>query len=65
MGSRRTRIPEPVIVILETAIGYLDSIKLIDKQLAMLRSGKMTGGETTRAVAALIQGLIEDEPAAG
>lgn len=42
-------IPGPVIVILETAIGYLDSIKLIDKQLAMLRSGKMTSGETTRA----------------
>ncbi|MBR1071138.1 transcriptional regulator with XRE-family HTH domain [Bradyrhizobium japonicum] len=42
-------IPGPVIVILEAAIGYLDSIKLIDTQLAMLRSGKMTSGETTSA----------------
>lgn len=42
-------IPGPVIVILERAIGYLESTKLIDKQLAMLRSGKMTSGETTRA----------------
>lgn len=47
VGERE--IPGPVIVILETAIGYLKSIKLIDKQLAMLRSGKMTSGETTRA----------------
>lgn len=47
VGERE--IPGPVIVILETAIGYLDSIKLIDKQLVMLRSGKMTSGETTRA----------------
>lgn len=35
VGERE--IPGPVIVILETAIGYLESIKLIDKQLAMLR----------------------------
>jgi transcriptional regulator with XRE-family HTH domain len=41
-------IPGPVIVILETAVGYLDSIKLIDTQLEMLRSGKMRSGETTR-----------------
>jgi transcriptional regulator with XRE-family HTH domain len=41
-------IPGPVIVIVETAMGYLDSIKLIDQQLAMFRSGKMTSGETTR-----------------
>jgi hypothetical protein len=41
-------IPGPVIVILETAMGYLDSIKLIDTQLEMLRSGKMRSGETTR-----------------
>ncbi|WP_024508414.1 helix-turn-helix transcriptional regulator [Bradyrhizobium sp. ARR65] len=40
-------IPGPVIVILETAMGYLDSIKQIDQQLAMLHSGKMTSGETT------------------
>jgi hypothetical protein len=42
-------IPGPVIVILETAMGYLDSIKLIDKQLEMMRSGKMRTGETTLA----------------
>ncbi|UPJ50489.1 helix-turn-helix transcriptional regulator [Bradyrhizobium sp. 200] len=42
-------IPGPVIVILETAIGYLDNIKLIDIQLEMLRLGKMRSGETTRA----------------
>jgi hypothetical protein len=41
-------IPGPVIVIVETAMGYLDSIKLIDQQLAMFRSGKTTSGETTR-----------------
>jgi transcriptional regulator with XRE-family HTH domain len=40
-------IPGPVIVILETAMGYLDSIKLIDTQLEMMRSGKMRSGETT------------------
>ncbi|MEY9591044.1 transcriptional regulator with XRE-family HTH domain [Bradyrhizobium yuanmingense] len=42
-------IPGPVIVILETTMGYLDSIKQIDQQLEMLRSGKMTSGETTPA----------------
>lgn len=42
-------IPGPVIVILETAMGYLDSIKMIDTQLDMLRSGKMRSGETTLA----------------
>lgn len=42
-------IPGPVIVILETAMGYLDSIKLIDTQLEMMRSGKMRTGETTLA----------------
>ncbi|MDA9463072.1 helix-turn-helix domain-containing protein [Bradyrhizobium sp. CCBAU 53415] len=42
-------IPGPVIVILETAMGYLDSIKLIDQQLEMLRSEKMKRGETTPA----------------
>lgn len=44
-------IPGPVIVILETAIGYLDSIKLIDKQLVMLRSGKMTDTDIERLTA--------------
>jgi ribosome-binding protein aMBF1 (putative translation factor) len=29
-------IPGPVIVILETAMGYLDDIKLIDTQLGMM-----------------------------
>ena len=42
-------IPGPVIVILETAMGYLDSIKLIDTQLETMRSGKMRTGETTLA----------------
>lgn len=42
-------IPGPVIVIMETAMGYLDSIKMIDQQLEMLRSGKMHVGETTSA----------------
>ena len=42
-------IPGPVIVILETAMGYLDDIKLIDTQLEMLRSGKMRSGSTTSA----------------
>ncbi|MGY3591739.1 hypothetical protein ACVIGB_008680 [Bradyrhizobium sp. USDA 4341] len=41
--------PGPVIVILETALGYLDSIKLIDRQLEMLRSGKRRSGQTTPA----------------
>jgi transcriptional regulator with XRE-family HTH domain len=50
-------IPGPVIVILETATGYLDSIKLIDTQLEMLRSGKMSSGETTRA------GRVDQTPA--
>jgi transcriptional regulator with XRE-family HTH domain len=39
-------IPGPVIVILETAMGYLDDIKLIDTQLEMMRSGKMRSGST-------------------
>ncbi|MGC2775392.1 MAG: helix-turn-helix transcriptional regulator [Bradyrhizobium sp.] len=42
-------IPGPVIVILETAMGYLDDIKLIDTQLEMMRSGKMRSGSTTTA----------------
>jgi transcriptional regulator with XRE-family HTH domain len=50
-------IPGPVIVILETAMGYLDSIKLIDTQLEMLRSGKMRSGETTLA------GRVDQTPA--
>lgn len=41
-------IPGPVIVIMETAVGYLDSIKLIDTQLKMMRAGKLRSGETTR-----------------
>jgi len=41
-------IPGPVIVILETALGYLDDIKMIDTQLEMFRSGKMRSGSTTR-----------------
>lgn len=41
-------IPGPVIVIMETAMGYLDDIKLIDTQLEMFRSGKMRSGSTTR-----------------
>ena len=40
-------IPGPVIVILETAMGYLDDIKLIDTQLKMMRSGEMRTGSTT------------------
>jgi transcriptional regulator with XRE-family HTH domain len=50
-------IPGPVIVILETAMGYLDSIKLINTQLEMLRSCKMRSGETTRA------GRVDQTPA--
>lgn len=50
-------IPGPVIVILETAMGYVDSIKLIDTQLEMLRSGRMRSGETTRA------GRVDQTPA--
>lgn len=42
-------IPGPVIVILETAMGYLDDIKLIDTQLEMMRSSKMRTGLTTTA----------------
>jgi len=42
-------IPGPVIVILETAMGYLDDIKLIDTQLEMMRAGKMRSGSTTTA----------------
>jgi hypothetical protein len=41
-------IPGPVIVILETAIGYLDDIKMIDTQLELFRTGKMRSGSTTR-----------------
>jgi hypothetical protein len=40
-------IPGPVIVILETALWYLDDIKMIDTQLEMYRSGKMRSGSTT------------------
>src|SRR5258708_29180122 len=47
-ASLMMRNSGPVIVIVETAMGYLDSIKLIDQQLAKFRSGKMTSGETTR-----------------
>lgn len=50
-------IPGPVIVILETAMGYLDDIKLIDTQLEMLRSGKMRSGETT------LDGRVDQTPA--
>jgi hypothetical protein len=42
-------IPGPVIVILETAMGYLADIKLIDTQLKMMHSGKMRSGSTTTA----------------
>ena len=42
-------IPGPVIVILETAMGYLNDIKLIDTQLEMMRCGKMRSGSTTTA----------------
>jgi len=42
-------IPGPVTVILETAMGYLDDIKLIDTQLEMMHSGKMRSGSTTTA----------------
>jgi len=42
-------IPGPVIVILETAMGYLDDIKLIDTQLELMRCGKMRSGSTTIA----------------
>src|SRR5271156_3764972 len=45
----KREIPGPVIVILETAMGYLNDIKLIDTQLDMLRSGKMRTGQTTPA----------------
>jgi hypothetical protein len=41
-------IPGPVIVILETAMEYLDDIKMIDTQLEMFRSGKIRSGSTTR-----------------
>lgn len=50
-------IPGPVIVILETVMGYVDNIKLIDTQLEMLRSGRMRSGETTRA------GRVDQTPA--
>jgi transcriptional regulator with XRE-family HTH domain len=50
-------IPGPVIVILETALGYLNSIKLIETQLEMSRSGKMRSGETTHA------GRVDQTPA--
>jgi transcriptional regulator with XRE-family HTH domain len=44
-------IPGPVIVILETAMGYLDSIKLIGTQLEMMRSGKMRTGRVDQTAA--------------
>jgi transcriptional regulator with XRE-family HTH domain len=50
-------IPGPVIVILETALGYLDDIKMIDTQLELFRSGKMRSGSTTR------EGRVDDTAA--
>src|ERR1700735_1379230 len=38
-------IPGPVIVLMETAMGYLADKAMIAKQLEMLRSGKMKSGK--------------------
>lgn len=61
-------IPGPVIVILETAMGYLHEREKIARQLAMLRSGRMTGGSNIGSVmvadtAADIARLVEADNA--
>jgi hypothetical protein len=53
-------LPGPVIVILETALGYLRKIEMISRQLDLLRSGEMHTGrngvdDTEGSIAALLE----------